>query len=140
MYKSFCRRQARGDFDLSGRDALWALLVQITINKARNAANHHRREKRDVGRELGAGSSDAPLSQWELEQLDARTPTAEEAEVLSEALEKRLATLHEPDLREVAMLKLEGWKNREIAEKMGCVDRTIQRWLDLIRERWADSA
>src|SRR5262245_53816124 len=27
MYKSFCRRQQRGDFDLMGRDELWGLLV-----------------------------------------------------------------------------------------------------------------
>src|SRR5271157_4853009 len=41
MYKSFCLRQQRGDFDLAGRDELWKLLVTITICKARNAANRH---------------------------------------------------------------------------------------------------
>ena len=52
MYKSFCLRQQRGDFDLTGRDQLWGLLVQITLRKARNAAARHRRGKRDVSREL----------------------------------------------------------------------------------------
>src|SRR3954466_7697922 len=46
MFASFCRRQGWGDFDIHGRDALWALLVTITIRKARNAANHHRRAGR----------------------------------------------------------------------------------------------
>jgi ECF sigma factor len=38
MFKSFCLRQQRGEFDLAGRDELWKLLVTITLRKARNAA------------------------------------------------------------------------------------------------------
>ena len=41
MYKSFCVRQRRGDFDLANRDELWNMLVRITLRKARNAANRH---------------------------------------------------------------------------------------------------
>ena len=51
MYNSFCLRQQRGEFDLASRDALWKLLVTITLRKARNAAKKQMREKRDVGRE-----------------------------------------------------------------------------------------
>ena len=35
MFKSFCSRQQRGEFDLAGRDELWRLLVTITLRKAR---------------------------------------------------------------------------------------------------------
>ena len=41
MYKSFCLRQQRGEFDLANRDALWSLLVTITLNKTRDVAKHH---------------------------------------------------------------------------------------------------
>ena len=51
MYKSFCLRQQRGEFDLAGRDELWKLLVTITLRKARNTAKAHRRDKRDIARE-----------------------------------------------------------------------------------------
>ena len=37
MYKSFCLRQQRGEFDLAGRDELWRLLVTITLRKAQRA-------------------------------------------------------------------------------------------------------
>ena len=50
MGNSFFRRMRRGDFDLADRDALWALLVTITLNKARNAADRHPQRKRDVRR------------------------------------------------------------------------------------------
>ena len=57
MFKSFCLRQQRGEFDLAGRDELWRLLVTITIRKARNAAKaqrqgeaRHRPRANPVGR------------------------------------------------------------------------------------------
>src|SRR3954471_21029033 len=61
MFASFCRRQGRGDFDLHGRDALWALLVTITLRKARNAA--------DCRREHEAPPGDA--ADWALGQMEA---------------------------------------------------------------------
>ena len=51
MGQSFFMRLRRGDFDLADRDALWALLVTITLNKARNAADRHFAAKRDVRRD-----------------------------------------------------------------------------------------
>src|SRR5262249_26616266 len=51
MFRSFCARQKRGDFELAGRDDLWRLLVTITIRKARNTTKAHRRERRDIARE-----------------------------------------------------------------------------------------
>lgn len=72
MYKSFCLRQQRGEFDLAGRDALWKLLVTITLRKARNAAKKQATEKRDIAREATLVDRDDPESaQWALEQMDA---------------------------------------------------------------------
>jgi DNA-directed RNA polymerase specialized sigma24 family protein len=42
----------------------------------------------------------------------------------------------EPDLRQVALMKLEGYTNREIAEALRCGKRGVERKLDLIRKRW----
>ena len=58
MYRSFCLRQQRGEFDLAGRDALWKLLVTITLRKARNAAKKQMRDKRDIAREQTIADSD----------------------------------------------------------------------------------
>src|SRR5580700_6680580 len=62
MYKSFCLRQQRGEFDLAGRDALWKLLVTITLRKARNVAKAQGREKRDIGREQTMPADDEARS------------------------------------------------------------------------------
>src|SRR5260370_41949634 len=108
MYKSFCMRQQRGDFDLSGRDNLWALLVQITLCKARNTANRHRQGKRDVKREALNQGDEPGMSRGALEQMDASEPTPEEAAVLNEEVEQRLQALADPELRQIAPWKLAG--------------------------------
>jgi RNA polymerase sigma factor (sigma-70 family) len=138
MFKSFCSRQQRGEFDLSGRDELWRLLVTITLRKARNAANAHRRKNRDVAREQRATTGDpSRLGQWTFEEMDCAGPTPEEAMVLNEALERRLQALENPELRQISLWRLEGYTNREIAEKFCCTERSIERKLGRIRSLWS---
>jgi DNA-directed RNA polymerase specialized sigma24 family protein len=49
-------------------------------------------------------------------------------------LERWLEALADPDLVQIALLRLEGYTNPEIAEKRGCVERTIERKFALIRD------
>jgi DNA-directed RNA polymerase specialized sigma24 family protein len=53
--------------------------------------------------------------------------------LLAEELESLLARLREPALRQVAMWKLEGYTNAEIAQRQGCSLPTVERRLALIR-------
>jgi DNA-directed RNA polymerase specialized sigma24 family protein len=137
MYKSFCLRQQRGEFDLAGRDALWKLLVTITLRKAWNAAKKHGRDRRDVAREQTiAGGDDAESAHWALEQMEVAGPSPAEAAVLNEALERRLEALADPELRHIALLRLEGYTSREIANQFDCTERSIERRLERIRSKW----
>jgi len=139
MYASFCLRQQRGSFELFGRDDLWKLLVTVTLRKARNTARRHRQQARDYRRECAHPanpSSDA--SDWVLEELDASGPTPDDAAALNEALENRLRALGDPILRQIALRKLEGYTNKEIARELDdCTERTIERKLGRIRAKWA---
>jgi DNA-directed RNA polymerase specialized sigma24 family protein len=138
MYKSFCLRQRRGDFDLANRDQLWDLLVQITLRKARNTATRHLQGKRDVRREggLAAGRSDGDFKATILDQIDSDGPTPAEAALMNEALEHRFQMLKDPDLRQIALWKLEGYTNPEIAAQLRCTVRTVERKLERIRAYW----
>jgi len=139
MYASFCLRQRRGSFALFGRDDLWKLLVTVTLRKARNAARRHRQKARDYRRECAQPSKeDSHPNGWVLEQMDASEPTPEDAAALNEALERRLRALGDPVLRQIALRKLEGYTNKEIARELDdCTERTIERKLERIRARWA---
>jgi DNA-directed RNA polymerase specialized sigma24 family protein len=53
-----------------------------------------------------------------------------------EECQRLLQLLPDDTLRNVALLKLEGWKNREIAEKLRCVETTVERKLKGIRSLW----
>ena len=139
MYKSFCIRQRRGDFDLANRDELWNLLVRITLRKARNTANRHLQGRRDVRREdaeAAVSNSRGDLPGTILDQIDSDGPTPAEAALLNEALERRFQMLNDADLRQIALWKLEGYTNAEIAAQLDCTVRTVERKLERIRAYW----
>jgi hypothetical protein len=138
MYKSFCARQQRGGYDLADRKDLWRLLVAMTENKARTVAGRHGRRKRDFRREAEPGPATSDESGASLlDQAAGVGPTPAEAAVLVEELERRLKVLDEP-LRRLALWKLEGYRNEEIAaeQMMDCGVRTVERKLSLIRQLW----
>ena len=135
MYKSFCLRQRRGDFDLSSRDELWMLLVQITLRKTRNTANRHLQGRRDVRREVKeriTSGDDRDARAAFIDRIDDDAPTPAEAALLNEALERRFQALREPELRQIAQRKLEGCSNQEIADELKCTVRTVERKLGRI--------
>jgi RNA polymerase sigma factor (sigma-70 family) len=137
MYKSFCLREQRGEYDLTGRDALWRLLVTITLRKARNATKKQTRDRRDIGREQTIVDGDGSESpHWALEQMDASGPSPAEAALLNEALQRRLEVLDDPELRQIALWRLEGYTNREIADRLDCTERSVERRMERIRSKW----
>jgi DNA-directed RNA polymerase specialized sigma24 family protein len=107
--------------------------VTITLNKARNVARDQGRKKRDVAREQAMPrDDDTESARWALEQMEAAGPSPAEAAALNEALERRLDALADPGLRQVALWRLEGYTNREIAAMLGCVERKVER----IKGKW----
>jgi DNA-directed RNA polymerase specialized sigma24 family protein len=131
---SFLRAAERGRFpDLHGRDSLWALLVTITVRKAWKVA---RREKRirEVGESaLGAGDDSQGQPPWG--RVLGREPTPEFACQMAERCRNLLDRLN-PELRSVALWKMEGFTNAEVAERLGCVVGTVERKLRVIRAIW----
>ncbi len=60
-------------------------------------------------------------------------PSPAEAAILAEEVEHLLGRLPDARLRAVAVWKLEGYTNSEIARKQGCSVPTVERRLALIR-------
>jgi hypothetical protein len=141
MYLSFCARLQRGRFTLGDRNDLWRLLVAMTLRKALKAAARHTRRARTVYGEQDqapADANDALAPAWVFEAMEASDPTPAQAAILVEEFEQRLRALPEP-LRQIALWKLEGYSNAEIADqqRLNCTERTVERKLQLIRETWA---
>ena len=130
----FCRCAERGRFPrLSDRDDLWQVLVVLTERKAIKLVHHERRQKRGGGAAQGEGT----VFQAELQHIKGQEPTPEFAAEVAEEFQRLLARLGNKELRSVALWKMEGYTNAEIAAKLGCVLRTVERKLRVIRSIWS---
>jgi DNA-directed RNA polymerase specialized sigma24 family protein len=140
-FDSFCRNAAAGRFPrLLDRDDLWQLLVLLTARKAINLREHESRQKRGGGRLQGESALRRPGEEAEeAEGLDAvvgTEPTPEFAAEVAEEWRLLLDRLGDAELRAVALWKMEGYSNQEIAERLGCVERSVERKLRIIRGVW----
>jgi DNA-directed RNA polymerase specialized sigma24 family protein len=71
-----------------------------------------------------------------LEDLISREPTPDFAAQVAEEFQRLRGTLGDRELRSLAVRKMEGYTTNEIAAKLDCVPRTIERRLRLIRRLW----
>jgi DNA-directed RNA polymerase specialized sigma24 family protein len=108
--------------DLACRDDLWRLLAARTIWRTIDLIRAHR--PREV-----PGDED-------ITQLLTREPTPGEAAELADECRRLLDSLHEPELRQIALWKVEGYTHEEIAARLDCVPRTIERKVNRIRLIW----
>jgi DNA-directed RNA polymerase specialized sigma24 family protein len=135
-FDSFCRGAGAGRFpQLRDRNSLWPLLVALTAHKAVDLLRHERRRKRG-GPPAEAGGPASPEA--ELDQVVGREPTPEFALQVAEECQRLLDRLGDEALRAVALWKLEGYTTEEIAAKLGCVPRTVERKLRAIRSLWGE--
>jgi DNA-directed RNA polymerase specialized sigma24 family protein len=132
VFRAFCVGAERGRFpELHDRDNLWRLLVVIT---ARKAADHVKYEGRRKA--LRPGSDDQEL----LADVIGREPTPEFALRVTEECERLLARLGDETLRQVAVGRLEGYSQQELADRLGVSLRTIERKMQLIRAEWGSES
>jgi DNA-directed RNA polymerase specialized sigma24 family protein len=134
-FDSFCRRAALGQFPrLEDRDDLWQLLFVLTVRKAINLARSQGRVSRGAGRVRTLRD----LDDLELDQvLDSEPGPALAAQAVDE-LRRLLTNLGDDRLREVARQKMEGRSNAEIAVRLNCIEKTVERKLRRIRQIWAE--
>jgi DNA-directed RNA polymerase specialized sigma24 family protein len=133
-FQSFWQGAQAGRFPrLDDRNDLWQILVVITVRKAIDLRNYEGRPSRGRGRV----QSLTDLTQEGLEAIGGDEPTPEVAAQLAEEYQRLMEQLGDPTLQNVATWKLEGYTDQEIASRLGCVTRTVERKLARIRQIWA---
>jgi DNA-directed RNA polymerase specialized sigma24 family protein len=138
-FQSFFHAVAEGRFpQLNDRDDLWRLLVVITAKKAMKQLAYQQRLKR-------GGTSNAPLGidtigtddDAAVAQFVDTEPTPDFAVQVADECRRLLTILGDDSLRRVAVWKMEGYGNDEIAQKLACSRRTVARKLEAIRIVWS---
>src|SRR5262245_30644381 len=138
-FDSFCRGAEAGRFPrLDDRDDLWRLLVTLTARKAFDQTRDERRLKRGGGAVLGQSAlvASGDAADDEFAWFAGREPTPEAAALVAEEYRGLLARLKSDELRAIAVWKMEGYTNEEIAAKHDCALSTVERKLQRIRAEW----
>lgn len=133
-FDSFYRRAECGQFaSLTDRDDLWRILVMITERKAIDLMRREGRKSRGEGR-VGSLSE---LERHGAGEVADRGPTPEFAAQVVDEFRVLLRRLGDDSLRNVALAKMEGYTNKQIAERLGCIEQTVERKLRSIRKIWS---
>lgn len=127
------------DFRLKDRDDLWKLLFTITERKAAAQIKYELRQKRGGGRqqERLSDGTDSSGQEGLDDQLVSREPVPEFALQLAEEMQRLLDKLQDDTLANIAVMKMEGYTNAEIAAALHLTTRTIIRKLQVIRSIWS---
>ena len=143
-FASFCRRAEEGRFPrLFDRNDLWQLLLVIAYRKACDQIKHEGRRQPRQGRAVHASALAAGPNGDEgalFAEMISREPSPEMVAQSAEECRRLLAELGDETLRQVALWKLEGYTNEEIALMMndgkGRSLATVELKLKMIRKRW----
>lgn len=133
---SFFMGAREGKFpQLADRDDLWKLLFVIATRKSLAQRRRHFAVTRPDQRMARAG--DPAELQRELEAAIGREPSPDFAAQCAEELRLRLAELPDDACRQIAIWRLQGQTNREIADLLGTYEVKVERKLRLIRQHWS---
>jgi RNA polymerase sigma-70 factor (ECF subfamily) len=128
VFKSFFRGVRRGAYDIPAGEELWHLFLAITLNKIRAKGVHHRAAKRDVRLTVRSRAIE--------KYPDPRHSDEQAMLLLKMGVEETLSQLPERH-RLVAELRMEDRGIAEIAGRLGCSRRSIERILHDCRVRLA---
>ena len=140
-FDSFFRGVDRGCFPkLDDREDLWQVLMVLTERKAIDQLRREGAAKRGGGRVRGdsvfsAGKSSSANG---LDEICSAAPTPEFTAIFTEECRRLFHVLGDPELRIVALLKMEGYNIEEIARSIDRVPRSIDRKLRTIRKIWLE--
>jgi len=128
VFRTFFRRVKENKFSIADHDDLIRLLMRITVHKTLRQVAYHKAAKRDPSAETPQGEEHQERM---LELLDGE-PTPEAVNVFEDQMVHFFAKL-KPDERKILEMRMEGYSNEEIAEKLGTYDRKIRRSAERIR-------
>lgn len=125
--------------ELADRDGLWRLLFQITMHRVIDLRRSENRQRR--GGDRGRSATERNLTGGRPEpssvsQVPDGTLSPEMEAVMADECQRLFAELQDGELQAIAAAKMEGASNEEIAAQLKCSQRTVERRLRLIRDKW----
>jgi RNA polymerase sigma factor (sigma-70 family) len=141
VFRCLCAGAEHGRLaEIEDRGDLWRVLVTMTLRKTIDQQRRLAGKKRGSGKVRGesvflrrSGEEASPG----LQQFSGDIPTPQMMAIIEEEGQRLLEALEDEKLRQIALWKLEGYTNDEIAVKLSLTTRSIERKLQRIREKWS---
>jgi len=138
-FHSFCRGVEQGRFPrLDDSDDLRSVLLLLVARKAARQVRGQQCAKRGGGKVSAEAGLPRDGDEEVLAGLIDTAPTPELAAQMADECGRLLDKLRDNDLRAIALWLVEGYTVKEIAVKLGRVERTVARKLAEIRDLWSD--
>jgi DNA-directed RNA polymerase specialized sigma24 family protein len=136
-FHSVCAGIGAGRFpDLRDRECLWHLLLVLTARKVAHRLRHDQQLRRDVRRNMSdsiftpSSDSSPPAG---VDMIASCEPTPEFAAEFVGTCETLYQSLDDPALQQVVTLRMEDYTDADVADRLKCSRRTVQRRLEIIR-------
>lgn len=141
VFHILCAGAADGKFEkLSDRNDLWLILFAMTKRKAVDYLRRETRQKRGGGNVINESAMNSNQSNdidfGILDELIGDDPTPDFLLSAEEEFQRLVNSLQDDELKKIAVWKMEGHMNKEIAKKLSVSEKTVERKLELIRKLW----
>jgi DNA-directed RNA polymerase specialized sigma24 family protein len=134
---SFYHAVQQGRFaELADRNELLRLLLRMTSRKVVDLIRRETSLRRGRGRIRGDSALEGGVANPTYDSPTGPCCTPELAAMMADEMRRLLQLLPDEALRRLALAKMEGFTNGELAQRLGCSRRTVERRLHLIREIW----
>lgn len=137
-FHSLCRGLTDRRLEAENRDALWGLLAVITSRKI-TAQRRRLTAKKRGGKAVRGDSGFGEFGDAGINEVDGNDHPPDVLAQVSESCSQLLDAIPDDLLRQIVLLKFQGWKNGEVAIELQCTQRTIERKLEKIRRVWAEA-
>ena len=120
---------------IANRDQFWQLAVVIAARKSSNKAKFFDRQKRGGKKTIG----ESKLDELGIDNLAEYIGASDDPAKLVEfemTCRDLLHALPDDNYREIALMRMAGFNNQEIGNKLGCSTRTVDRKLNAVRAVW----
>ncbi len=143
-FHSFIAGIRRDQFpDLSGPDNLWGLLITLTGRKVHAHLRHQTRQKRGGGSVRGESvfiDTKGDARGGGIGGITGDSGSPDLHAELAEACDSLLDQLPDEQLRQIAVMRMDGFLVDEIAQALELSKRAVERRLQLIRKTWSEAA
>ena len=136
MHSLFKGLQGQRFSDVSNCDELWRLLVTITVRKISAQRRRSLAAKRGGGKVRGESVFVNDANAYGINQILDTNSMSESAEKILQTYQEMLPRITDEASVQTLLLRMEGYSNAEIADRLKCSISRVEQRMAKIRRNW----